>query len=96
MSITEQIKEIIKPYLFQEEDGEQSIYDSQVLIDIEELLMVRKVPYKITQKGPYKINEILCNHNVNYKQQYYIYSWLEDNELHTYELLLKILYRNIY
>ena len=88
MTITEQIEEIIKPYLFQEEDGELSIYDSQVPIDIEELLMTRKMPYKI--------NGISCRHNVDYRQQYYVYSWIEDNELHTYELLLKVLHMNIY
>lgn len=80
MSITKQIEEIIKPYLFQEEDGELSVYDSQVPFDIEELFIMRKVPYKI--------NAISCKCDVDCKQQYYIYSWIENNELYTYELLL--------
>ena len=80
MSITEQIKEIIKPYIVIEDD-EEYLCNSQVAIDIEELFWARKVPYQI--------NENHCDCGPGYEQKYYVFSWIEDGELVTYDILLE-------
>ena len=80
MSITEQIKEIIKSYIVIEDD-EEYLCNSQVAIDIEELFWARKVPYKM--------NENHCDCGPGYEQSYYVFSWIEDGELCTYDILLE-------
>ena len=80
MSITEQIEQIIKPYLVKIEDKEY-LCDTQVTIDIEELFWLRKVPYQM--------NENHCDCGPGYEQKYYVFSWIEDEELYTYDILLE-------
>ena len=80
MSITEQIEQIIKPYLVKIEDKEY-LCDTQVTIDIEELFWLRKVPYQM--------NENHCDCGPGYEQKYYVFSWVEDEELYTYDILLE-------
>ena len=80
MSITEQIEQIIKPYLVKIEDKEY-LCDTQVTIDIEELFWLRKVPYQM--------NENYCDCGPGYEQKYYVFSWIEDEELYTYDILLE-------
>ena len=80
MSITEQIEQIIKPYIVKIEDKEY-LCDTQVAIDIEELFWLRKVPYQM--------NENHCDCGPGYEQKYYVFSWVEDEELYTYDILLE-------
>ena len=80
MSITEQIEQIIKPYIVKIEDKEY-LCDTQVAIDIEELFWLRKVPYQM--------NENHCDCGPGYEQKYYVFSWIEDEELYTYDILLE-------
>ena len=80
MSITEQIEEIIKPYIV-EIDGGEYLCNSQVAIDIEELFWARKVPYQM--------NENHYDGGPGYEQSYYVFSWIEDGELCTYDILLE-------
>lgn len=81
MSITEQIKEIIEPYICFSRDGKEELYDSQVVIDIKELFCSQNVPYQI--------NENHCDCGPGYEQSYYVFSWIEDGELYTYDILLE-------
>ena len=80
MSITEQIEQIIKPYIVKIDDGEY-LCDSQVAIDIEELFWARKMHYQM--------NENHCDCGPGYEQSYYVFSWLEDGELCTYDILIE-------
>lgn len=81
MTITEQIEEIIKPYLCIDDDGNATLHNAQVAIDIEELFWARKVPYQM--------NENHCDCGPGYEQSYYVFSWIEDGELYTYDILLE-------
>lgn len=81
MSITEQIKEIIEPYICFSRSGKEELHDSQVAIDIEELFWTKKIPFQI--------NENHCDCGPGYEQSYYVFSWIEDGELYTYDILLE-------
>lgn len=80
MSITEQIEEIIKPYIVIEDD-EEYLCNAQVAIDIEELFWAKKIPYQV--------NENHCDCGPGYEQNYYVFSWIEDGELCTYDILIE-------
>ena len=81
MTITEQIEEIIKPYLCFHENGDISLHDIKVAIDIEDLFL--------TQNVDYAINVNKCECGPSYEQEYYVFSWIEDSELYTYDILLE-------
>lgn len=80
MSITEKIEQIIQPYIIKIGNREY-LRNTQVAIDIEELFWSQKVPFQI--------NENHCDCGPGYDQSYYVFSWIEDGELYTYDILLE-------
>lgn len=80
MSITKQIEEIIKPYIIKI-GNRKYLRNTQVAIDIKELFQIRKVPYQM--------NENHCECRPGYEQSYYVFSWIEDGKLYTYDILLE-------
>lgn len=81
MSITAQIEQIIKPYIGKIEDKEAFLCNAQVVTDIEELFLSQKVPYKM--------NENHCDCGPGYEQSYYVFSWIEEGKLKTYDILIE-------
>jgi hypothetical protein len=80
MNLTEQIEQIIKPYIVKIEYREY-LCNAQVITDIEELFCSQKIPYQM--------NENHCDCGPGYDQSYYVFSWVEDGELYTYDILLE-------
>ena len=81
MSIIEQIEQIVKPYIVEIENDEEYLCDAQVITDIEELFLSQEVHYQM--------NENHCDCGPGYEQSYYVFSWIEDGELYTYDILLE-------